>query len=155
MDFRGLQTTSWVTDTGEVVREESPLGLITVREPAERAQGLSVPGRIQADLLQAAAVVPITTERIDEPRDVRRLKLRLEGAELSLADVDGVGQTARWQRDRADGSASRCSRVPPILGRARISPPSRCSKATIPLIRAEAEQARARARTAIAIGPSG
>ncbi len=93
MDFRGLQTTSWVTDTGEVVREESPLGLITVREPAERAQGLSVPGRIQADLLQAAAVVPVTKERIDEPRDVRRLKLRLEGADLSAADVDGVGQT--------------------------------------------------------------
>ena len=40
MEFRGLQTTSWVTDTGEVVREESPLGLMTVREPAERAQGL-------------------------------------------------------------------------------------------------------------------
>ena len=75
------------------VREESPLGLITVREPAERAQGLSVPGRIQADLLQAAAVVPVTKERIDEPRDVRRLKLRLEGADLSAADVDGVGQT--------------------------------------------------------------
>jgi transglutaminase-like putative cysteine protease len=92
MDFRGLQTTSWVTDTGEVVREESPLGLITVREPAERAQALSVPGRIQADLLRAAAVVPTTTERIDEPRDVRRLKLRLDGAELS-PDVDGVGQT--------------------------------------------------------------
>ena len=93
MDFRGLQTTSWVTDTGEVVREESPLGLITVREPAERAQGLAVPGRIQADLLQAAAVVPVTKERIDEPRDVRRLKLRLEGADLSEADLDGVGQT--------------------------------------------------------------
>jgi transglutaminase-like putative cysteine protease len=93
MDFRGLKTTSWVTDTGEVVREESPLGLITVREPAERAQGLAVPGRIQADLLQAAAVVPQTTERIDEPRDVRRLKLRLEGAELSRDDIDGVGQT--------------------------------------------------------------
>jgi transglutaminase-like putative cysteine protease len=93
MDFRGLQTTSWVTDTGEVVREESPLGLITVREPAERAQGLAVPGRIQADLLQAAAVVPVTKERIDEPRDVRRLKLRLEGADLSEGDLDGVGQT--------------------------------------------------------------
>jgi transglutaminase-like putative cysteine protease len=91
-DFRGLQTTSWVTDTGEVVREESPLGLITVREPAERAQGLSVSGRIQADLLQAAAVVPQTTERIDEPRDIARLKLRLEGAELSTGEVDGVNQ---------------------------------------------------------------
>jgi transglutaminase-like putative cysteine protease len=93
MDFRGLKTTSWVTDTGEVVREESPLGLITVREPAERAQGLAVPGRIQADLLQAAAVVPNTTERIDEPRDVQRLKLRLEGADLSTADMNGVGQS--------------------------------------------------------------
>ena len=61
MDFRGLQTTSWVTDTGEVVREESPLGLITVRERRERAQGLAVSSRIQADLLQAAAVVPQTT----------------------------------------------------------------------------------------------
>jgi transglutaminase-like putative cysteine protease len=92
MDFRGLQTTSWVTDTGEVVREESPLGLITVREPAERARGLSVPVRIQADLLRAAAVVPIIAEPIDEPRNVRRLKLRLEGAPLSAVDVDGAGQ---------------------------------------------------------------
>ena len=50
----GLKTTSWITDTGEVVREESPLGLITVRESAESAQsdggvaadaGRSAPGR--------------------------------------------------------------------------------------------------------------
>ena len=68
MDFRGLQTTSWVTDTGEVVREESPLGLITVREPAERAQGLAVPGRIQADLLQAAAVVPVRPQSASTSR---------------------------------------------------------------------------------------
>ena len=139
MDFNGLQTTSWVTDTGEVVREESPLGLITVREPAERAQRLSVPGRIQADLLQAAAVVPVTTERIDEPRDVRRLKLRLEGAELS-PDVDGVGQ-------KLDGNVIEL--VDPRLLKAAAADP----KATLflapepliesddPLIRAEAEQA--------------
>ena len=36
-EFRGLKTTSWVTDTGEVVREESPLGLMTIRESPERA----------------------------------------------------------------------------------------------------------------------
>ena len=140
MDFRGLQTTSWVTDTGEVVREESPLGLITVREPAERAQGLSVPGRIQADLLQAAAVVPITTERIDETRDVRRLKLRLEGAELSVADVDGVGQ-------KLDGNVIELM-DPRVL---KPGPPDPEAKAYLaaepllesddPLIRAEAEQA--------------
>ena len=138
MDFRGLQTTSWVTDTGEVVREESPLGLITVREPAERAQGLSVPGRIQADLLQAAAVVPTTSERIDEPRDVRRLKLRLEGADLSAADVHGVGQTVNGnvieltdarllQPHAADANADAYLAPEPLL------------ESDDPLIRAEAE----------------
>jgi transglutaminase-like putative cysteine protease len=139
MDFNGLQTTSWVTDTGEVVREESPLGLITVREPAERAQRLSVPGRIQADLLQAAAVVPVATERIDEPRDVRRLKLRLEGAELS-PDVDGVGQ-------KLDGNVIEL--VDPRLLKAAAADPKATSflapepliESDDPLIRAEAEQA--------------
>jgi len=140
MDFRGLQTTSWVTDTGEVVREESPLGLITVREPAERAQGLAVSSRIQADLLQAAAVVPQTTERIDEPRDVRRLKLRLDGAPLSADDIDGVGQ-------RIDGNVIELS-DPRLLEASTTDPRARDYLAAEPLIEsddplilAEAEQA--------------
>ena len=94
MEFAGLHTTSWVTDTGEVVREESPMGLISVREPAQRAKAMAVPGQIRADLLAAAAVVPETKERIDEPRDVRRLRLRLDGVSLSGLDLDGVSQTA-------------------------------------------------------------
>jgi transglutaminase-like putative cysteine protease len=93
MEFSGLRTTSWVTDTGEVVREESPLGLITVRELAATAQAMAVPGRIQSDLLEAAAIVPITKERIDEPRDVRRLRIRLDGADVSGAELEGAGQT--------------------------------------------------------------
>jgi transglutaminase-like putative cysteine protease len=93
MEFAGLRTTSWVTDTGEVVREESPMGLMTVRESADRAMAMAVPGQVRADLLEAAAVVPVATQRIDEPRDVRRLRLRLEGADLSGLDVQGVGQT--------------------------------------------------------------
>jgi transglutaminase-like putative cysteine protease len=140
MDFRGLQTTSWVTDTGEVVREESPLGLITVREPAERAQGLAVSTRIQADLLQAAAVVPQTTERIDEPRDIRRLTLRLEGAPLSAHDVDGIGQ-------KLDGNVIELT-DPRILEATAYDPGAREYLAAEPLlesddpaIRAEAEQA--------------
>jgi transglutaminase-like putative cysteine protease len=93
-EFRGLTTTSWVTDTGDVVREESPLGLMTIRESPERARGLAVPGRVQADLLQAAAIVPTMRGRIDEPRDVRRLKLRLDGADVPAGDLNGAGQTA-------------------------------------------------------------
>jgi len=93
MEYQGLHTTSWITDTGDVVREESPLGLITVRESSDRAQSLAVPGRVQTDLLEAAAVVPAMRRRIDEPRDVRLLRLELRGADLTSADLQGAGQT--------------------------------------------------------------
>lgn len=94
MTFQGLKTTSWVTDTGDVVKEESPLGLVTVRETADRAQGMGIPGRVQADLLKMSAVVPEEALRIDDSRDVRRLRITLEGVDLADPDLSGVGQTA-------------------------------------------------------------
>jgi len=95
MDYHGVRTTSWITDTGDVVREESPLGLMTVRESPDRAQMLAVPSGVQADLLQAAAVVPAMRQRIDQPRDVRLLRLEVSGADLSGDDLQGAGQTVR------------------------------------------------------------
>jgi len=92
LSFAGLRTTAWVTDTGEVVREESPLGLLTVAEPQERAVALAVPRGVQLDLLEASAVVPRSKYRIEEPRDVKRLRLRLDGADLSDPALEGVGQ---------------------------------------------------------------
>src|SRR4029078_13121062 len=92
MEFGGLRTTSWVTDTGEVVREESPLGLITVRETPESARAVAVSRQVQVDMLQRAAVVPRMGARIAEPRDVRHMRLRLTGferANLPAADLDG------------------------------------------------------------------
>ena len=126
MEYAGLRTTSWVTDTGEVVREESPLGLITVRESAERAQAMAVPSGVQMDLLEAAAVVPQMRSRIDEPRDVRRLRLRLDGADLSSADLQGVGQRVtgnvvelqdprRLRAERGDADAGRYLAPEPFI----------------------------------------
>jgi transglutaminase superfamily protein len=91
--FAGVTSTSWVTDTGEVVREESPLGLIVVKETPERATALAVPGGLQADMLEEAAVVPSPPRRIDDPSAVERLVVRLEGVDLSGPDVQGGGQT--------------------------------------------------------------
>lgn len=93
LSFSGIQTTSWVTDTGEVVREESPMGLLTVAESQERAMAMAVPRNVQVDLLEASAVVTQSKQRIEEPRDVQRLRLRLEGADLSSPDLQGAGQT--------------------------------------------------------------
>jgi len=92
MSFQGLRSSSWITDTGELVREESPLGLMTIRESAEQAQGLAIPRNIQSDLLAMSAVVPVMQQRIDDPRAVRRLSLRVEGVDLPPADLEGAGQ---------------------------------------------------------------
>jgi transglutaminase-like putative cysteine protease len=139
MDFRGLKTTSWVTDTGEVVREESALGLMTVRESPERARGLAVPSNIQADLLKAAAVVPITRERI-EPRDVRRLTLRLEGADLPSGDLDGAGQ--HLEGNVIELTDARLLKPGPAdPGAAKYLAPEPFLESDDPAIRAEAQHA--------------
>jgi transglutaminase-like putative cysteine protease len=92
--YAGIVTKSWINDVGEVVREESPMGLIVVRETRDRAQMLGVPGAIQTDILEAAAIVPDPPRRIDDPATVRRLRLRLQGAEgFAGADLVGAGQT--------------------------------------------------------------
>jgi hypothetical protein len=91
--FAGVTSISWVTDTGEVVKEESPMGLVVLRETQERATALAVPGEVQVDMLRAAAVVPRDSRRIDDPATVDLLRLRLEGADLSGPDVQGAGQT--------------------------------------------------------------
>ena len=93
METAGLQTTSWITDTGEIIREESPLGFMTIREPADMATAMVVSGRIQRDLLDASAIVPIMSGQIDDSRDVQHLQIRLDGATLPGADLDGVGQS--------------------------------------------------------------
>jgi transglutaminase-like putative cysteine protease len=91
--FAGLRTTSWITDTGETVREESPLGLMSVRESPETARRMAIGRGMQSDLLEAAAVVPSMPRRIDNPRDVRRLRMRIDGADLTSADLQGAGQS--------------------------------------------------------------
>ncbi len=95
MTFNGLKTTSWITDTGEVVREESQMGLVTVREPPDVARRMAVGRAVQTDLLDASAVVPSNTTklRIDDPRNVRALRLRAEGLDLSNPDLQGAGQS--------------------------------------------------------------
>ncbi len=94
MEFAGYHTTSWVSDTGEVVREESPMGLMTVRESSARAKTLAVPARIRADLLESSAIVPdMNRWHIDDPRFVRRIRLRLSGVDMSNPELSGAGQT--------------------------------------------------------------
>lgn len=98
MQFAGLRATSWITDTGEVVREESALGMLVVKEPADEAQRMAVSERVRADLVQTAAIVPEMEQRIDDGRTVRRIVMELSGAEVPRGDLNGAGQTASGNR---------------------------------------------------------
>jgi transglutaminase-like putative cysteine protease len=95
MTFGALVSTSWVTETGEVVREESPMGLVVVKESPDTATALAVPGQVMSDLLEAAAVVPEPARRIENPDAVQLLRVRLTGFDATGDDVQGAGQTVQ------------------------------------------------------------
>jgi hypothetical protein len=142
MAFAGLKTTSWVTDTGEVIREESPLGLITVRESAESARAMAVSRRLQVDMLQSAAVVPRQMRtRITEPRDVRRMRLLMSGVDLSSGDVEGVNQ-------HVDGKFVEL-RDPRQLEPGPADPSAKNYLAPEPFIESDAPEILAEAETAV------
>jgi transglutaminase-like putative cysteine protease len=100
---------------------------------------------MQSDILNAAAVVPVMDQvgaRIDEPRDVQLLRLRLDGVDLDLSnpDLQGVGQAVvsgvveirdprGLQPGPADTAASKYLSPEPLI------------ESDAPEIRAEAETA--------------
>ncbi|PYR90581.1 MAG: hypothetical protein DMF84_20305 [Acidobacteria bacterium] len=143
MTFAGLRTTSWVTDTGEVVREESPTGLMSVRESPETARRMAIGDRIQGDLLEAAAVVPLrtaTSRRLDDPRDVRRLELQLDGIDLASPDLQGAGQSVQGDvLEIVDARSLRAS--PADVDLQRYLEPEPLIESDDPAIRAEARAA--------------
>jgi transglutaminase-like putative cysteine protease len=96
---------------------------------------------VRADLLDAAAIVPVTKARIDDPRDVRRMRLRLSGADLSGFDLDGVGQTANGDvLEIRDAQQIQAGRLDPDAGQ---------HLAAEPFIEADAPEIRAEALSAI------
>jgi transglutaminase-like putative cysteine protease len=139
--FAGVTTRSWITDVGEVVREESPMGLLSVRETPAQAQALAVAGEVRTDLIEAAAIAPDRPLRLDDPTAVARLRIRLSGiAAFPPADLDGEGQTlsdgvleVRDARTLVDGPA------PPDLD--LFTRPEAFLESDAPEVKAEAEKA--------------
>lgn len=142
MTYAGLKTTAWVTDTGEVLREESQMGLMSVRESPEVARRMAISRGITGDLLEASAVVPrnSTKQRIDDGRDVRRIRLRVEGADISGADLQGAGQSVNGDiLEVRDPRTLRAAAGEPDV--ARYLKPEPLIESDDPLIKKEAEAA--------------
>jgi transglutaminase-like putative cysteine protease len=95
---------------------------------------------VQTDLLQAAAVVPAMRQRIDEPRDVRLLRLELDGADLTSIDVQGAGQTVSGSTvELIDPQSLQAGPADPDIE--QYLGPEPLIESDAPEIRAEAEKA--------------
>ncbi len=143
LSFQGLESRSWITEVGEVVKEESPTGLIVVRETRERATMLAVPGDVQSDLLETSAVQP-RGERITDPTRLNRVKLRFPlPAGFESAALDGEGQTRSGSDVYEIVTAGRRRPGPPGVDLAPLVLPESLIESDDPTIVAEAERALA------------
>jgi hypothetical protein len=78
----------WITGTGEVLKEESPMGFVLVAE--EREEAMKVPS--SAPDITGRIAVPFNMKL---PDTVRYLRVKLSGIDLRDFDINGSGQSLK------------------------------------------------------------
>ncbi len=91
--FKGMIVHSWVSNDGETLKEESPLGFTLVKEDKETAVLKGRGGRKAEDLIALAAVS--SAVKIPNPQAIRLLRVRLGGIDLQGLDLNGGRQRLR------------------------------------------------------------
>jgi hypothetical protein len=81
----GMEFSAWITERGEILREESPMGFVLVREKREDAVRMT---GSSADVIVQASV-PFN---LPLPDDTRYLRVRLSGIDPNGFEIDGGRQ---------------------------------------------------------------
>jgi len=87
--FKGIETMTWLTSSGAVLREDSPLGFSLVKEAKESALHME---NVTIDVIAQVSIpfnLPLSPEKTEY------LKVRLSGVDLEKLDVDGGRQRLR------------------------------------------------------------
>ena len=87
--FQGMEATSWITQEGETIKEESPLGYSLLKET--RIEALKLDKRGPA--VDIIALVKIPSSPIGNSGGVKLLKARLSGTALDGFELSGGRQT--------------------------------------------------------------
>lgn len=90
-EFRGMQTSAWIEESGTVLREEGPMGFVLVRQSAEQAVAQDWATQTALDLV-ASAAVPVA-QPINDARHLMTLTLRLSG--IAVEDVPSDAEQVR------------------------------------------------------------
>jgi hypothetical protein len=76
MNYLGSEDTAWITRDGEVVKEDSPLGIVSFKENG----GDSIENKISSlDIVSKTAIS--SNLRVENPRDLKFLRIRISGIE--------------------------------------------------------------------------
>lgn len=86
--FKGIEFSVWLTEKGEVLREETPLGFVLVRETEADAMQT---GKPSMDIITQVAV-PFNLKL---PYDTKYLRVKLSGVDLKNLELDGGRQNLR------------------------------------------------------------
>lgn len=86
--FKGIEFSVWFTENGEVLREESPLGFVMIKE--SEADVIQI-GKPSIDIITQVAV-PFNLKL---PYDTKYLRVKLSGINLKVLELDGGRQNLK------------------------------------------------------------
>jgi hypothetical protein len=90
-EYEGLDFTAWVTESGDVLKESTPMGWTLLREDRDVAKSFKVEEtEFRQDIAKLIAVP--SDIRIAEPETTRKSEILVSGVDLGLFELDGAGQ---------------------------------------------------------------
>jgi Transglutaminase-like superfamily len=87
--FQGMETTSWITQDGETIKEQSPLGYSLLKETRDQAMKRDKGG----PAVDIIALTRILSDPIKDSAQVGYVKARLRGVNLRDFELNGGRQT--------------------------------------------------------------
>lgn len=89
-DFMGMTLRSWVSQDGDLLKEEGPMGIIIIKSTKEEALS-----DITAESLDILSTTSIPCSPIQKPRMSKYLKVRLSGSPLTGFNLNSGRQTVK------------------------------------------------------------
>ena len=87
--YQGMEAVSWITQDGETIKEESPLGFVLLKETMTEALKRDKKG----PAVDVIALTRISSDPIKNSAQTKYLKARLQGVVLKGFQLDGDRQT--------------------------------------------------------------
>lgn len=89
--FQGMETTSWITQDGETIKEESALGYLLLKESKDEALKRDKDGPV----VDIVMLTMIPSDPIIDSSKVTYVKVQLNGVDLSGFQLDGDRQSLK------------------------------------------------------------